>query len=244
MHGQMMTNRAMFNLGDLTAIVLAGGRSERLGMATPKPLIALGGKLLLARVADTLKSLCAEEILVVRPGQSDDVPDLGIALGMHVVTDVENHAGPLSAISAGLAAATTPLAFVIGADYPFLSRGLIIEMTRIARHGGEGLDAAVFIRHGEWINPLHAVYPVASWQPLTADALNAGMTSPTALMRRVMSAGIYPVEIMTEDEAERVDPRLLSLFDVDTLDDLGVARQIIDIRNYHRVRPDLKRGGI
>ena len=49
---------------------------------------------------------------------------------------------------------------------------------------------------------------------------------------------------MTEDEAERIDPRLLSLFDVDTLDDLGVAKRIIDTRNYHRVRPDLKRGGI
>ena len=63
-------------------------------------------------------------------------------------------------------------------------------------------------------------------------------------MYRVMAEGMHPVEIMTEDEAERVDPRLLSLFDVDTLDDLGIAKRIIDTRNYHRVRPDLKRGGI
>ena len=112
----------MFNPASLTGIVLAGGRSQRLGMALPKPLIALGGKLLLARVSDTLKSLCKEAIVVVRPGQDDDVPDLGIALGMHVVTDVVDADGPLSAISAGLTAATTPLAFVVGADYPFLSR--------------------------------------------------------------------------------------------------------------------------
>ena len=91
-------------------------------MALPKPLIALGGKLMLARVSDTLKSLCKEAIVVVRPGQDDDVPDLGIALGMHVVTDVADADGPLSAISAGLSAATTTLAFVVGADYPFLSR--------------------------------------------------------------------------------------------------------------------------
>ncbi len=234
----------MFSPGVLTAVVLAGGRSERLGMATPKPLLGLGGKLLLARVADTLKSLCSEQILVVRPGQGDDVPDLGIALGMHVVSDVEEYEGPLSAISAGLSAATTPLAFVVGADYPFLSRGLIIEMTRIAQLGGDGQAAAVFIRHGDWINPLHAVYPVATWQVLTSDALSAGINSPSSLMYRVMEEGIHPIEIMTEDEAERVDPRLLSLFDVDTLDDLGIAKRIIDTRNYHRVRPDLKRGGI
>ena len=234
----------MFNPASLTAIVLAGGHSERLGMAMPKPLIGLGGKLLLARVADTLKSLCKEEIVVVRPGQGDDVPDLGIALGMHVVTDVEGADGPLSAISAGLAATTTPLAFVVGADYPFLSRALIIEMTRISQMGGEGMYSAVFVRHANWLNPLHAVYPVDSWRVLTSDALNQGMRSPTALMHRVMEEGIHPIQIMTEDEVERIDPRLLSLFDVDTLDDLGVAKRIIDTRNYHRVRPDLKRGGV
>ena len=234
----------MFNPASLTGIVLAGGHSERLGMALPKPLIGLGGKLLLARVADTLKSLSKELIVVVRRDQGDDVPDLGIALGMHVVTDVEGSEGPLSAISAGLAQATTPLAFVVGADYPFLSRALIIEMMRMAQVERHGRDSAVFVRHGNRLNPLHAVYPVDSWRGLTADALGEGLRSPTALMRRVLEEGIHPVQIMTEDEVERVDPRLLSLFDVDTLDDLGVAKRIIDTRNYHRVRPDLKRGGI
>ena len=234
----------MFSPSSLTAIVIAGGRSERLGMAVSKPLIALGGKLLLARVADTLKSLCKEQILVVRPGQEDDVPDLGIALGMHVVTDVEEAEGPLAAISAGLAAANTPLAFVVGADYPFLSRGLIIEMTRAASVGGECENSAVVVRRGDRLNPLHAVYPVDVWQLLTADALAGGMRSPTALLYQVLEGGVHPIEIMTEDEVERIDPRALSMFDVDTLDDLGVARRIIDTRNYHRVRPDLKKGGV
>ncbi len=234
----------MFNPASLTAIVLAGGRSQRLGLTLPKPLIGLGGKLLLARVADTLKSLCKEQILVVRRSQEDDVPDLGIALGMHVVTDVEGADGPLSAISAGLDSATTQLAFVVGADYPFLSRALIIEMTRVSQLGvGDGCSA-VFVRHANRLNPLHAVYPVEVWRVLTGAALNQGLRSPTELMNRVLEEDIHPIQVMTEDEVERIDPRLLSLFDVDTLDDLGVAKRIIDTRNYHRVRPDLKRGGI
>ena len=234
----------MFDPGLLTAVVIAGGRSERLGMTVPKPLIGLGGKLLLARVADTMKSLCKEQILVVRQGQEDDVPDLGIALGMHVVTDVEGFEGPLSAISAGLAATATQLAFLVGADYPFLSRGLIIEMTRLARLSGEHRNSAVVARRGNRLNPLHAMYPVGPWRELTAEALSCGMRSPTVLIHRVLEDGIHPIEIMTEDEVERIDPRSLSLFDVDTLDDLSLAKRIIDIRNYHRVRPDLKRGGI
>ena len=234
----------MFNPSLLTGVVLAGGRSERLGGVTPKPLIGLGGKLLLARVADTLKSLCKELILVVRPDQDDDVPDLGIALGMHVVTDVKGADGPLSAISAGLASATTDLAFVVGADYPFLSRALIIEMVRLSESSGADRSSAVLVRYANWLNPLHAVYPVDTWRILTADGLSQGLRSPTALLFRVLEEGLHPIQIMTEDEADRIDPRLLSLFDVDTLDDLGMAKRIIDTRNYHRVRPDLKRGGI
>ena len=234
----------MFNPSSLTAVVLAGGRSQRLGAAIPKPLIGLGGKLLLARVADTLKSLCKEMILVVRPNQDDDIPDLGIALGMHVVTDTKDADGPLAAITAGLASATTELAFVIGADYPFLSRALIIEMARMAQTYNVDRPSAVFVQYANRLNPLHAIYPVDTWRGLTADALSQGLRSPTTLIYRVSDEGIHPIQFMTEDEADRIDPRLLSLFDIDTLDDLGMAKRIIDTRNYHRIRPDLKRGGI
>ena len=109
---------------------------------------------------------------------------------------------------------------------------------------GDGRSSAVFVRHANRINPLHAVYPVATWRLLAAEGLSQGMRSPTGLIYRVLEEGIHPIQILTEDEAERIDPRLLSLFDVDTLDDLGTAKRIIDTRNYHRVRPDLKKGGI
>ncbi len=234
----------------LTGIVLGGGRSRRLGKAPPKPLLPLGGKLMLARVADVLKQVCHESILVVRPGQDDDVPDLGLALGMHVVADAGGYSGPLAALSAGLNVATTPLAFVVGADHPFLSRGLILEMSRrsvIAIGGREETSfangAAVVINDGNYLNPLHAIYPVAIWRRLTAEALEAGIRSPRLLLDRAI-AGIGPdVEIMMPDEVERVDPQLMSLLDIDTLEDLGIAKRIIELQ-IHKVRPDLRRSGI
>jgi molybdopterin-guanine dinucleotide biosynthesis protein A len=81
-------------------------------MSQSKLLIHIGGKLVLARIADTLKMVCSELVLVVRPDQDDDVPDLGIALNMHVVTDTQPYEGPLAGIHAGLAASHTPLNFV------------------------------------------------------------------------------------------------------------------------------------
>lgn len=234
----------------LTGIVLAGGRSLRLGPPQPKPLLSLGGKLMLARVADVLKQVCHESILVVRPNQDDDIPDLGLALGMHVVADDERYSGPLVAMSAGFRVATTPLAFVIGADHPFLSRGLIVEMTRRSvvgqGFGGEssfGGIPAVVLNDGNSVNPLHAIYPVAEWRVAFDEALKAGVRSPKSVLDRVIANDTHPVEIMTVDEVERIDPRMLSLLDIDTLEDLGIAKRIIE-RQIHRVRPDLRKSGI
>lgn len=240
-----------FTPGNLSGIVLAGGRSERLGLSVPKALLGLGGKLMLARVADTLKPLCRELIAVVRPNQHDDIPDLAIALGMHVVTDLEGYSGPLSAMGAGLHSATTSLAFIVGADHPFLSRPLIIEMTRRARIDTSASKtgccnvplSTVVPRDSDRLNPLHAVYPVFEWRKLIDHALADGIVSPSAMIRHIQHIGDPPVDVMTPDEVERIDPQMLSMLDIDTLEHLGTAKKIIEDR-MHRVRPDLKRSGI
>ena len=224
----------------LTGIVLAGGRSSRLG--TPKPLISLGGKLVLARVADTLRPLCEELILVVRPDQDDDSPDTGIALRMHVVTDTPPYQGPLAAIHAGFEATVTPLAFVTGADHPFLSRPLIRAMVALARSAGSEPETVV-PRTGGRLHPLHAVYAVDSWTPRMRHALERGETSPGRLLTRAFKAGEPPMTVMTEDEVEQLDPRMLSLLDIDTPASLGLARQIVSGRRTV-TRPDIRRGGL
>ncbi len=244
-----VTDANIFSPALLSGIVLAGGHSQRLRIASSKPLLSLGGKLMLARVADTLKTLCHETILVVRPDQEDDVPDLGLALGMHVVTDTEGYSGPLAAMCAGLQSAVTPLAFVVGTDHPFLSRGLIVEMTRQAYGTSQGRiadgvpTAAVVPRYGARNNPLHAVYPVSEWRILTEQALHQGIRSPNALLENAMDSFDAAVHIMMPDEIEKTDPSLLSLLDIDTLEDLGIAKRIIEDQR-HKVRADLRSHGI
>lgn len=225
----------------LTGIVLAGGESRRLGQ--PKPLIMLGGKLMLARVAESLKPVCRELILVVRQDQDDDTPDAGIALGMHVVTDTEPGRGPLAALHAGLAACLTPLAFVTGADHPFLSRRLVTAMADAAGAAGGRPLTAVVPRAGDGLHPLHAVYPVAEWLPLVARSLAEGAASPRRLVDAAYESGYPPVDVMTEDEVEEHDPQLLSLLDIDTPEQLARARRIA--ANWGQViRPEVRPGGL
>ena len=68
-----------------SAIVIAGGKNKRINMV--KPLINLGGKQILIRINDVLSKLFSETILVIRKDQSDDIADLGMVLGMHIVED-------------------------------------------------------------------------------------------------------------------------------------------------------------
>lgn len=224
----------------VTGIILGGGHSRRIG--TPKPLIQLGGKLVIARIADALRPVCDELIMVARRNQADYTPDTAIALRMHVVTDTEPYEGPLAALHAGLAATVTPLAFVTGADQPFLSRQLIRAMIGASRTSGSELESVV-PRAGGTLHPLHSLLVVSDWLEIVEEALKHGDTSPRKLLESAVVAGDPNVIVMTEDEIEAFDPRLLSLLDIDTPDQLGIARKIIDQRRG-RVRPDVRRGGV
>ena len=228
----------------LTAVVLAGGSGRRLGPTRRKPLLILGGKLLIARVADTLRPICHELVLVVRPDQDDDTPDVGHALRMHVVTDTEPYTGPLAALHAGLAACVTPLAFICGVDHPFISRRLVQAMATQAQSSGAYSPVAVVPRVDGSLHPMHAILPAEEWRPVVARALADGQMSPRAVIENAMERGYPPVEIMTEDEVETHDPQMLSLLDVDTPEQLGIARHLLDRHRTSTVRPDIRRGGV
>ena len=223
----------------MTGIVLGGGRSRRIGH--PKPLIQLGGKLIVARIVDVLRPLCEELILVARPGQDDYTPDTAIALRMHVVTDTEPYEGPLAALHAGLSAAVTPLVFVTAGDQPFLSRRLVAAM--IASSSASGSLESVIPRAGGRLHPLHSLLVAKDWMPIIESALKHGESSPRRVMERAVESGDIDISIMTEDEMEPFDPRLLSLMDIDTPEQLGTARRVMDPRRA-RVRQDLRPGGV
>lgn len=217
---------------NITGVVLGGGLSTRFGTGQSKLLIHLGGKLVLARVADTLKLVCSELVLVVRPDQEDDVPDLGIALNMHVVTDTAPYRGPLAGIHAGLAASTTPLSFVVAGDHPFISRNLVTAMAAAAVTDGLDKPTAVIPRTDGVLHPLHAIYPREQWVPYLAHAMSEGETSPRRAIEKATVSDYPPVTIYTDEDLEKTDPRRISLVDIDTPESLNTARKIAEARKF------------
>jgi len=189
---------------------------------------------MLARIAAALDKVCAETVLVVRTDQDDAVADTALSLRMHVVVDNFPDAGPLGGIEAGLRAATTDIAFVTGADHPFVSSELISALNNRT----EDYDAVV-PEINNLLQPLHAIYR-ASLADEMATALQEDLRSPMNFLRELINANravVYP-----EEHARAIDPDLRSFVDVDNPDDLTRARGML--RKSEVIRPDIRGTGI
>ena len=113
-----------------TAIVLAGGRSARMGM--DKLTVDIGGSSSLARV---LRDLGAGPVIVVgTPPEGWAVLDDGL-----VIREDPPLSGPAAAIGAALPLVQTPISAVLAGDMPF---AVPVARTAVARLP-EGTDACV-----------------------------------------------------------------------------------------------------
>ena len=139
-------------------VILAGGLARRMG-GGDKPLRALGGRPLLAHVAERLRPQVAA--LVVNANGN---PARFAAFGLPVVADgVPDHPGPLAGILAALdhAAAAHPgldwVASVPG-DSPFIPTDLVARLHAARQAAGVPLACA---RSGGWSHPPIGLWPVA-----------------------------------------------------------------------------------
>ncbi|PZC43920.1 MAG: molybdopterin-guanine dinucleotide biosynthesis protein A [Chloroflexi bacterium] len=113
-------------MAELTGIVLAGGRSRRMGQ--DKASLMLDGVSLLQRCVDRLASVVDELVLVGAPGCS--LPPVVSDLPMLTVEDPVEGEGPLMGIAVGLEAASAPVAVVVAVDMPLLEPELLRLLTR------------------------------------------------------------------------------------------------------------------
>jgi molybdopterin-guanine dinucleotide biosynthesis protein A len=92
----MPLTNAPDNVGGQTAIVLAGGRSSRMGR--PKAMLAFDNEPLIVHIVATLQRLFPEVVVVAAPGQ--DLPGMPVTL----VRDDVAYQGPVGGICYGLRA--------------------------------------------------------------------------------------------------------------------------------------------
>ena len=107
-----------------TAIILAGGRSLRMGF--DKQLLQLNDEYLLAKNLDLLLEIFSEIIVVANePGSLLEIPRIQETT---IVSDQYKEAGPLAGIHAGLLASSSDYSFVLACDMPVLDPIYIRKM--------------------------------------------------------------------------------------------------------------------
>lgn len=190
-------------IADASAVVLAGGKSSRMGRA--KALLPFGGEPLIAHIVRSLGLLFAEAVVVAAPDQ--EMPPLPVTL----VRDEVAYQGPVGGIYYGLKAASGEVAFVTACDVPFLNLPLISYLvSEISDY-----DVVVPIWQGR-LQPLHAVYRRGVAAALRGQ-LERGELRPIFLFDKVRTRKIQ------EDSLRQFDPEGLSFLNMNTPEDYQAA---------------------
>jgi molybdopterin-guanine dinucleotide biosynthesis protein A len=206
---QVCAKPDMMIVMDVSAIVLAGGKSRRLGM--DKTALRIGGQTLLARTVDLLVEFGAAEVIIVTNTPAAHTHPLA-----RCVTDVYPGMGTLGGIYSGLAATATTHCLAVAADMPFLNGALLGYLASLA----PGHDVVVPAINGI-MEPLHAVYERACLPVIRPYLL--GEQTP----RIIAFYDEVTVRRVQKDELVRYDPLLLSFFNINTPEDVESARRIL-----------------
>lgn len=192
----------------MTAIILAGGKSSRLGR--DKALEKIGGKYLIKRVIDSLAQL-GDDIIVV-----STAPNQLPSLNIEKVLDTYPHTGAKVGLCTGINASLSFYTLVVACDMPFLN----INLLRYLLDSAPGFDA-VIPRIGDKIEPLHAVYS-KNCIPALEEQISKGKLKISDLFNEIN------VRYVETEEIERYDPQHLSLFNINSEADLKRAKAIIE----------------
>jgi molybdopterin-guanine dinucleotide biosynthesis protein A len=146
---------------EATLLVLAGGRSRRMGR--PKAWIEVGDTVLLRYVVERLAPAFSE--VMVSFSEPEQMEQL---VPYRVVFDRKPNAGPLAGLEAGLLVARNDVLFAVACDMPYVTQAAAEMAVAAAR----SCDAAI-PRHDGLFEPVCGAYRKSAL-PVIAGALDAG----------------------------------------------------------------------
>jgi molybdopterin-guanine dinucleotide biosynthesis protein A len=196
----------------ITSIILAGGRSSRLGREKLAEVIA--GKSLTERAVSSLISLSQEILIVISQKQARSSLSLYTYPEAKTVVDLYPGKGSLIGIYTGLVHSTNFLNLVVACDMPFLNVNLLRYMIDIS----PGFDV-IIPRVDDQMEPLHAVYSKNCIGPMES-LIRQDNLKATAFFDSVK------VRYVGKEELDRFDPERLSFFNINTEADLKRARML------------------
>ena len=185
----------------VTGIILAGGKSTRMGKN--KALIEIEGIPIIERIYALFKKLFQQVWIIT------DQEELFEGLGAKLHDDLIPNLGALGGLYSGLVLSSFPYSFCVACDMPFLRESLIDYLLRQI----DGFEAVVPKTRDGW-QPLHAVYSKACLEAIKEIVAE----------KKTKIIDIYPrikMRTVGEEEFRSLDPLNQSFINVNTPEDLA-----------------------
>ena len=195
---------------NVTGVILAGGKSRRMG--EDKRFLHVGEATLLDRTVSVMAMLFPEVLIVI----AQDSPPLTVS-GCTVYRDLIADRGSLGGLYTGLVQARNERIFVTACDMPFLNPDMIRWF--VARDSSADI---VMARLPDGLQPLHAVYGKRVVPVLERMALSHELK-----IRNVASDPSLRVIVVSPSEWGERDPHAQSFRNVNTPADLEAARAVL-----------------
>jgi molybdopterin-guanine dinucleotide biosynthesis protein A len=194
---------------EVTGVLLAGGKSRRMG--EDKRYLVVGEQTLLERGLGVLRSIFQEVLVVI----AHDSPPLGV--DARVVRDLVPDCGSLGGLYTGLTQAAAPCIFVVACDMPFLDQAVIAQFTS-RRATADIVIAKLAAR----LHPMHALYGKGCL-PVLEQMIRARQLK----IQEMVSHASLRVQYVTEADLLTIDPSWHSFQNVNTPADLEAARSLL-----------------
>jgi molybdopterin-guanine dinucleotide biosynthesis protein A len=203
-------------MAPVAGIVLAGGRSSRMG--TPKAALEWHGSTLLRRVVGVVERSVEGPVVVVRaPGQAlPELPD-----EIEVVQDAREGRGPLEGMAAGLAAVRdrAPAAYASSTDVPLLHARFV---HRVVAALDDDVDV-VLPEVGGFRHPLAAVYRT-ELADVVERLIAEDRMRPAFLFEACRVRRLDADALLADPALAALDPELDSLLNLNEPADYEAAR--------------------
>lgn len=142
----------------LSAVILAGGKSSRFG--TDKTRMELSGRRVLDHLLAVFRDFPFRQLVIVTAkGKEEDRPE-----GASILSDDQEGLGPIGGITTALRHLRTGI-LIAACDMPFISRSVIAWLL-------DQYDAdvdAIIPKHAQGIEPLFAIYRTSALATLEAE---------------------------------------------------------------------------
>ncbi len=172
----------------LTAVLLAGGESRRMGR--DKATIEFEGQALWNRQLDVLRAVGPEKIFVSVRASPSWLPD-----DAELLLDDRPSRGPLGGLTKALAAMRTTHLLALAVDMPFMTSEQLAALSELAGH-----ERGVVPVMGERAEPLAAIYPAEAAAEFAA-ALAGSDFSLQSVVRKLAAKEIVRLfAVPSQDE--------------------------------------------